>query len=82
MPNRIKEYGRLGFSDPYHTGLVCAIVETLRGSRMRNLYLDYVFEQEVLECEIIMEGRIFAVYLVFIAIRLFINKSTRKMIFN
>lgn len=82
LPNRFEGYGRLGFADPYDTWLAYSIIETIRGYRAEKLNINYVFEDEVYEGEIIMEGRVFIVYLVYLAVRLLLNKSARKMILN
>ena len=81
-PDKIEGYGRLGFDDPYNTAAVCSFLEILRGWHLHKLNLDYVFDEEVYEGEINIEGRIFIIYLVYIAARLYLNKSTRKMVFN
>ena len=82
LPDRIEGYGRLGFYDPYYTGIICSIIETLRNFRFHNLNLKYVFDDEIYEGEIYAEGRIVLAYIVFIAARLYLNKSTRKIIFS
>lgn len=81
MPDKIQGYGRLGFYDPYYTGITCSFVESIRGLGLHTLNLDYVFDDEVYEGEIYIEGRIVVIYIVFVAIRLLLNKSTRKLIF-
>lgn len=82
MPDGIEGYGRLGFFDPYYTGMACSIIEALRGLHYHNLKLNYVFEEEVYEGEIYIHGKIYIVYIAYIAIRLLLNKSARKLIFN
>ncbi len=82
MPNRMEGYGRLGFSDPYYTGITSSLVESLRAVCSHNLNFDYVFEEEVYEGEILLEGRIFIVYLVYIGLRLLLRKATKKLIFS
>ncbi len=44
--------------------------------------LDYFFEDEVYEGEIYIEGRIFLFYIVYMAVRLYLNKSVRRLIFD
>ena len=82
MPDRIVGYGRLGFYDPYYTAMACSLIESLRSFRFHHLSLNYIFDDEVYEGEIDIQGRIFLVYIVYIAIRLFLNKSARKLILN
>lgn len=82
MPDRIEGYGRLGFYDPYYTGITCSIVEALRGMGFHNINLKYVFEDEIYEGEVYIEGSILIAYIVYIAIGLLLNKATRKMILN
>ena len=82
LPNKIIGYGRLGFSDPYYTGITCAAIETIRPFYLQNLKIDYVFDDEVYEGNVYIEGRIFVIYIVYIAIRLFLNKSARELIIN
>ena len=79
-PDKIEGYGRLGFDDPYYTGMTCLFVESSRGLGWHHLNLDYVFEDEIYEGEIYIEGRIFIVYILYIVIRLLLNRSVRKLI--
>lgn len=80
LPHRIEGHGRLGFQDPYYTGLTCSLLEILRSLHPHQLNLDYVFEDEVYEGEVHIEGRIFLFYIVYIAVRLYLNKSVRRLI--
>lgn len=82
LPDKIEGYGRLGLDDPYDTSVMCSFIEALRGLHLHNLYLEYVFDDEVYEGKIYIEGKIIVIYLVYITARLYLNKSTRKIVFN
>ncbi len=82
MPDRLEGYGRIGFDDPYHTGLLCSVVESLRGTGIHDVRLDYVFDDEVYEGEVYVKGRIYIVYIVYIAARLLLNRSARELLIN
>lgn len=80
LPRRIEGYGILGFDDPYNTGLVSAVIESLRGIGVHHMNIQYAFDREVYEGEIYMEGRIVIIYFVYIAIRLLLHKSSRDLL--
>jgi hypothetical protein len=82
LPTRVEGYGRLGFADPYWTGITCAWLETLRGFKIHHLNLEYIFDREVYEGEILVEGAIYLAYIVYIATRLLLNRSAREMMFG
>ena len=80
LPRRISGYGIVGFEDPYYTGLLAAWVETLRGLGVHRMNLQYVFDREVYEGELSIEGRITMVYFVYMALRLLIVKPSRELL--
>lgn len=80
LPRRFEGYGILGFDDPYYTGIVSAVLESLRGIGAHHMNIQYAFDREVYEGEIYMEGRIVIIYLVYMAIKLLVHKSSRDML--
>ncbi len=82
LPGRIEGYGRLGFEDPYYTGLVSAFLESLKHVHLHSVDIEYCFDEEVYEGELYIEGRLFLVYLAYLVVRFFINRITHKLSFN
>ena len=82
LPKKIEGHARIGFSDPYHTGIFCSWMEFLRGIRVHNLKIDYVFEDEVYEGEVMAEGRVFLIHLAYLALKVLFNKSARRLLIN
>lgn len=80
LPRRIEGYGLVGFGDPYYTGLLSALLESLRGIGYHNMDIRYAFDREVYQGEIYVEGRLIIIYLVYIALRLLLHKSSRNML--
>lgn len=80
LPRRFEGYGILGFDDPYYTGILSAVLESLRGIGAHNMKLEYAFDREVFEGELYLEGRIIIIVLLYIALRVLLHKSSRNML--
>ncbi|QRN84645.1 hypothetical protein JR334_06520 [Clostridia bacterium] len=80
LPRSVEGYGIVGFDDPYYTGLMSAVIETMRGMGFHHMNIQYAFDREVYEGEIYMEGKLVIIYMVYIAIRLLLHKSSRNML--
>ncbi len=79
LPRCFEGYGILGFDDPYYTGILSAVLESLRGIGAHNMNLEYAFDREVYEGEFYLEGRIIIIVLLYIALRVLLHKSSRNM---
>lgn len=73
---------RIGFDDPYYTGLMMAFVYTAL-HRFTSISITPVFDDTVLSGSFLMEGRVRPLALVFIALKTlvpaFLRNITRKM---
>ncbi|WKY46176.1 hypothetical protein Q5O14_08845 [Eubacteriaceae bacterium ES2] len=82
MPKKFEASGTIGFDDPYHTSIFCMLMEIFRGYKLHDIQIQYVFYEEVYEGKFYLEGKIRLIYIAYIAIKLMLNKSVRKMILN
>ncbi|HSL93125.1 MAG TPA: DUF2953 domain-containing protein [Bacillota bacterium] len=69
-PRTLQADLKVGFDDPYHTGLMMAFVYTALG-HVSSVKITPVFDEAVLSGSFLMEGRVRPVALVFIALRTF-----------
>lgn len=80
-PKRFYLEGRFGFEDPYHTGIASALLNILRQQlRMIPINAHAVFDEEVLEGKLLISGRIMLIRVVYIALKLYLNKHVRSLI--
>jgi len=79
-PHVLKAWGRIGFDDPYHTGIACALFETTYSVGWHDMQVEFVFNEEVYEGEIDLAGRIMIGYLLCQAIWLFLHKPSRQLL--
>jgi hypothetical protein len=65
--------GRYGFEDPYYTGLACAVINcTAPHGDKYNINLTPVFDDEIIEGNYIIEGRIVPAVLLWIFVKVFV----------
>ncbi|HEY9062367.1 MAG TPA: DUF2953 domain-containing protein [Pseudobacteroides sp.] len=82
-PKRFKLEGRYGFEDPFYTGVALASFNI-----MRPLFINYnvnvcpVFEDEILEGNFLIKGRLILIAVMVIAIKTLFNKNVRKILFS
>lgn len=80
MPKKIRGMLRFGFDDPSTTGkvlgMICAVYPALPVEL--ELYPD--FEKAVFECDLLIKGRIFLIYIVVMGLRIFFTKEVRAAI--
>jgi len=79
-PRRLTGWGRIGLADPYHTGLLCAVLEATRGLGVHDLEIECVFDRECYEGEFEAAGRLIIGYLVWQAIVLLLHKPSRELL--
>lgn len=75
--------GRIGFDDPYYTGLIAMFLYSLAPSlNDYPIHVVPVFEEETLEGRFQVQGRIIMAVLVFVSIRLLLSKPVRNIFMN
>ena len=77
-PRRMKGYVRYGLEDPYHTGLVLAMLSWIYPFWGKELTVTPEFEQQILEGRIIIKGYIRGIHIAKTAIRLLLDKNTKQ----
>lgn len=71
--------GLYGFDDPYHTGIACALINTLMPySECFSIKLTPVFDEETFRGKFNTRGRVILGVLLFIASRFFLSSPVRK----
>lgn len=78
-PKKLKGYVRFGFEDPSTTGACMGAASMLYAWYPENFFLKPDFEQEILEGELLMKGRIRGIVFLCIALRTLWNKDIRHM---
>ena len=78
-PRKISGYARYGFDNPAVTGYITAFLAA-NYSRVRDLEIDPHFEDEILEGELKLKGRIFMFTMVRIGIKVYFNKNVKYTI--
>lgn len=80
LPRKHRIYLHLGFADPSLTGELLGAYAVIKNALGLNWILEPEFEQEVLEVKMQLKGRIQLLQLLIIAIRVYFNKTTRKLL--
>lgn len=80
LPGHVEGRVRFGFEDPYHTGKVLTIISPFYGLYARTLAVEPVFEEKALEGELKIKGKIRAASILFVGLRLFMNKNFRRLL--
>ncbi|HPD00160.1 MAG TPA: DUF2953 domain-containing protein [Acetivibrio sp.] len=77
-PRKFTIEGRVGFEDPYVTGLVCAVLNMFYYElKKANINVNTVFDDEVLEGRCLIQGRVVLAYMAYIALRLYFSRPVR-----
>ncbi len=77
-PKRLEIEGRLGFEDPYITGIACAVLNVFHQEfKMTNINVNTVFDEEVFEGKGLIKGRVVLVYMAYIALRLYLSRPDK-----
>ncbi len=77
-PRKMKGYVRYGFEDPYHTGLVLAVLSWFYPFFGTKLEIIPEFDQQVIEGKLSVKGYIRGIHLLKTAIRLLFDKNTKQ----
>jgi len=80
LPRKISGRVRFGFDDPATTGQILTYVSPFYGMYAKTLDLEPVFDEKVMEGELHVKGHIRAASLLWIVIRVFLNKNFRKLL--
>lgn len=77
-PKKFEIEGRVGFEDPYVTGIVCAVLNVLyQELKKANIKVRTVFDEEIFEGKCLIQGRVVLAYIAFIALRLYLSRPVR-----
>lgn len=77
-PKKFVIEGRVGFEDPYVTGIVCAVLNVLyQELKKANINVRTVFDDEIFEGKCLIQGRVVLAYIAFIALRLYLSRPVR-----
>lgn len=79
-PKKLTGYIRFGFEDPSTTGYAMAVYGILYPIWSPGLRVEPDFERQVLDCHILLKGRIRAWHFVRAALRMFLSKDVRRVI--
>lgn len=80
LPRRIGGRIRFGFDDPATTGQILTYVSPFYGLYAKTLELEPVFDEKVVEGELHVKGHIRVASLLWIVIRVFLNKNFRVLL--
>lgn len=80
FPRKLNGRVRFGFDDPATTGQILTYVSPFYGLYAKTLKLEPVFDEKVLEGELHVKGHIRAATLLWIVIRVFLNKNFRLLL--
>ncbi|KNY24900.1 DUF2953 domain-containing protein [Pseudobacteroides cellulosolvens] len=82
-PQKFKLEGRYGFEDPFYTGVALASFNIMRPLFMKyDVNVNAVFEEEILEGNFLIKGRLILIAIVFIGLKTIFNKNVRKILFS
>jgi hypothetical protein len=83
MPRRITAKIRAGFDNPMYTGYMCALYsQSYVLPEKYDIYFEPVFNEETIQGEASVEGRIWIAYMLVLALGLVLTKPVRKMLFS
>lgn len=80
LPRRLRGRLRFGFEDPYRTGQVLTAVSPFYVLYAKSFTLEPVFDEKVLDGEVHVKGHIRAGTLLWIGIRILMNKNFRRLL--
>jgi hypothetical protein len=80
-PKTLMLKGKIGFYEPHHTAWLQAIVSTVSALNIfTNLNIDTVWDDEHFEGELIVEGKLAVIVLLFRMLKFIISRNTLKVI--
>ena len=77
FPRKINGYLHFGFADPSWTGITLGALAVIDPSVRGDFRYEPDFEEKVLEGVVDVKGRIFLFYLLFLGLRLYLDKNTK-----
>lgn len=80
LPRKVEGRIRFGFEDPYYTGKILTIISPFYGLYAKTLAVEPVFEEKALEGELKIKGRIRVASILFVGLRVFMNKNFRRLL--
>lgn len=80
LPRKVTGRIRFGFEDPYRTGQILTAVSPFYALYAKSLSLEPCFEEKILAGELHIRGRVRAATILWIGIRVFLNKNFRKLL--
>lgn len=80
LPRKLSGRVRFGFDDPATTGQILTYVSPFYGLYAKTLKLEPVFDEKVIEGELHVKGHIRVATLLWIVIRVFLNKNFRLLL--
>ncbi len=70
--------GRVGFEDPYVTGILCTILNVFNCElKKANIKVITVFDDKIFEGKCLIQGRVVVAYLAYIALKLYLSRPVR-----
>lgn len=79
-PRRIKGYVKFGFEDPSITGKILGGYYIFTKGRFRKLRVLPDFDNKILETDVFLNGRIRLYYLLYIALKIYMNKDFKHVL--
>lgn len=80
LPRRMKGRIKFGFDDPFKTGQILTYVSPFYGLYAKHLELIPVFEEQVMEGELNLSGRIRIGTVLVLAVRILFDKNFRRLL--
>ena len=80
LPRRMKGRIKFGFDDPFKTGQILTYVSPFYGLYAKHLELIPVFEEQVMEGELNLRGRIRIGTVLVLAVRILFDKNFRRLL--
>lgn len=78
-PEKFELAGRVGFENPYHTGLLSAAVHSVH---IPGCSIKPVFDDQVIEGRLLIQGRMILAVLALMAIQLLLSGPVRNIVFK
>ena len=79
-PRKVKGYVHFGFENPATTGTVCGMIYSFYGVLPKKLKITTDFEQQILDGDILIKGRIYVFYLLIRALKIYKNPNIKKVL--
>jgi len=77
-PKKFLIDGRVGFEDPYITGISCAILNVFsKELKVANISVNTVFDEEIFEIKGLIQARVVLAYVAYLALRLYLSRPDK-----